>query len=156
MEYVRGGKNLTAVVDYAHTPDALQNALITLRDLLIPGQQLICVVGCGGNRDTTKRPLMAQVADKYADVCVFTSDNPRFEDPEIILDHMFAGLSPERQNKCLRITDRFQAIKTAVKLAGNEALILVAGKGHETYQDIKGVKKHFDDKEILTELLKTG
>ncbi len=156
MEYVRGGDNLTAVVDYSHTPDALKNALLTLKELLRPGQELICVVGCGGNRDKTKRPIMAQIADQYANLCIFTSDNPRFEDPEAILDDMMTGLSTEQQNRHLRITDRCQAIKTAVKTARSGAIILVAGKGHETYQDVKGVKKHFDDKEILTELLKIG
>lgn len=156
MEYVRGGNHLTAVVDYAHTPDALKNALTALRELLLPGQQLICVVGCGGDRDRTKRPVMAQIADAHADVCVFTSDNPRFEDPETILDHMMDGLSAESRERCLRITDRYQAIKTAVRTAPKGAVILVAGKGHETYQDIQGVKKHFDDKEILTQLLNTG
>ncbi|HPJ82262.1 MAG TPA: UDP-N-acetylmuramoyl-L-alanyl-D-glutamate--2,6-diaminopimelate ligase [Bacteroidales bacterium] len=156
MEYIRGGDNLTAVVDYSHTPDALKNALLTLKELIRPGQELICVVGCGGNRDTTKRPLMARIADQYADLCIFTSDNPRFEDPEAILDQMMAGLSPEQQNRHLRITDRRQAIKTALKMARPGAIILVAGKGHETYQDVRGVKNHFDDKEILTEILKTG
>lgn len=99
---------------------------------------------------------MAQIADQYADLCIFTSDNPRFEDPESILDDMMAGLSREQQNRHLRITDRFQAIKTALRTARHGAIILVAGKGHETYQEVKGVRHHFDDKEILTELLKTG
>lgn len=99
---------------------------------------------------------MAQTADQYADLCIFTSDNPRFEDPEAILDDMMAGLSTEQQRRHLRITDRCQAIRTAVRTARPGAIILVAGKGHETYQDTKGVKKHFSDKEILTELLKTG
>ena len=99
---------------------------------------------------------MARIADQYADLCIFTSDNPRFEDPEDILDQMMAGLSQEQQNRHLRITDRRQAIKTALKMARPGAIILVAGKGHETYQDVKGVKNHFDDKEILTEILKTG
>lgn len=156
MEYVRGRNDLTAVVDYSHTPDALKNALLTLKELLKPEQELICVVGCGGNRDKTKRPIMAQTADQYADLCIFTSDNPRFEDPEAILDDMMAGLSTEQQHRHLRITDRCQAIRTAVRTARPGAIILVAGKGHETYQDTKGVKKHFSDKEILTELLKTG
>jgi len=156
MEYVRGGENLTAVVDYSHTPDALKNVLLTLRELVRPGQELVCVVGCGGNRDKTKRPLMARIAYQYADLCIFTSDNPRFEDPEDILDQMIAGLTPEQQDRHLRITDRRQAIRTAIKMARPGAVVLVAGKGHETYQDIKGVRNHFDDKEILTEILKTG
>jgi UDP-N-acetylmuramoyl-L-alanyl-D-glutamate--2,6-diaminopimelate ligase len=156
MEYVRGGNNITAVVDYSHTPDALKNVLITLKEMLKPGQELVCVVGCGGNRDKTKRPVMAQIADQYSHMCVFTSDNPRFEDPEDILDQMMAGLTTDRQNRHLRITDRRQAIKTAVRTARPGTIILVAGKGHETYQDIKGVKTHFDDKEILREILKTG
>ena len=99
---------------------------------------------------------MAQIADTYADVCVFTSDNPRFEDPEAILDDMMDGFPEESRERCLRITDRYQAIKTAVRTAREGAVILVAGKGHETYQDTRGVKKHFDDKEILTQLLKIG
>lgn len=156
MEYVRGGNNITAVVDYSHTPDALKNVLLTLKELLKPGQELVCVVGCGGNRDKTKRPVMAQIADQYSHLCVFTSDNPRFEDPEDILDQMMAGLNPEQQNRHLRITDRRQAIKTAIRTARPGTIILVAGKGHETYQDVKGVKTHFDDKEILREILKTG
>ena len=156
MEYVRGGNNITAVVDYSHTPDALKNVLLTLKELLKPGQELVCVVGCGGNRDKTKRPVMAQIADRYSHMCVFTSDNPRFEDPDDILDQMMEGLTPEQQNRHLRITDRRQAIKTAVRTARPGTIILVAGKGHETYQDIKGAKTHFDDKEILHEILKTG
>jgi UDP-N-acetylmuramoyl-L-alanyl-D-glutamate--2,6-diaminopimelate ligase len=99
---------------------------------------------------------MARIADQYADLCIFTSDNPRFEDPEDILDQMIAGLTPEQQDRHLRITDRRQAIRTAIKMARPGAVVLVAGKGHETYQDIKGVRNHFDDKEILTEILKTG
>lgn len=154
LEYVRGGDNLTAVVDYSHTPDALENALKTLREILNPGQQLVCVVGCGGNRDKTKRPIMAQIAHQYADVCIFTSDNPRFEDPDAILADMMAGLTPEEQNKHLCITNRKEAIKTAVRTAKPGSIILVAGKGHENYQDVQGVKHHFDDKEILTNLLK--
>ncbi|MFA5443603.1 MAG: UDP-N-acetylmuramoyl-L-alanyl-D-glutamate--2,6-diaminopimelate ligase [Bacteroidales bacterium] len=156
MEYVRGGNKITAVVDYSHTPDALKNVLLTLKELLKPGQELICVVGCGGNRDKTKRPVMAQIADQYSHMCVFTSDNPRFEDPEDILDQMMEGLTPEQQDRHLRITDRRQAIKAAVRTARPGTVILVAGKGHETYQDINGVKTHFDDKEILREILKTG
>ncbi|MDD4828389.1 MAG: UDP-N-acetylmuramoyl-L-alanyl-D-glutamate--2,6-diaminopimelate ligase [Bacteroidales bacterium] len=154
MEYVRGGNDLTAVVDYSHTPDALENALKTLREILKPGQELLCVVGCGGNRDRTKRPEMARIADQYAHLCVFTSDNPRFEDPDEIIREMMSGLTQEQQKKHLCITNRAEAIKTAIKLARPGSVILVAGKGHETYQDVKGVKSHFDDKEIITELLK--
>lgn len=152
LEYVRGGNNLTAVVDYAHTPDALENVLKTLREILQDGQELICVVGCGGNRDKTKRPEMAQIGDRYADWCIFTSDNPRFEDPDAILADMMTGLDNSQQQKHLCITNRKEAIKTALRTAKPGAIILVAGKGHEDYQDVKGVKSHFDDKEIISEI----
>ncbi len=154
LENIRGGNNLTAVVDYAHTPDALENVLKTLREILQEGQELICVVGCGGNRDKTKRPEMAQIADRYADWCVFTSDNPRFEEPDDILADMMTGLTAEQQQKHLCITNRKEAVKTALRTARPGAIILVAGKGHENYQDVKGVKTHFDDKEIIREIFK--
>lgn len=140
---------LTAVVDYAHTPDALINALETLRAVLPVGQQLICVVGAGGDRDTGKRPEMARVAARLSDRLILTSDNPRSESPETILDDMEAGLDAILQAKSLRITDRRSAIRTAVQLAGPGDLILVAGKGHETYQEIKGERFPFDDKEEI-------
>ncbi|MBC6994514.1 UDP-N-acetylmuramoyl-L-alanyl-D-glutamate--2,6-diaminopimelate ligase [Neolewinella lacunae] len=138
---------LTAVVDYAHTPDALQNVLETLREVLQPGSALLCVVGAGGDRDRTKRPSMARLAASLADRAILTSDNPRSEDPEAILSEMEAGLdTPQLRAKTLRITDRRSAIRTAVELARPGDILLVAGKGHETYQEIKGQRLPFDDK----------
>lgn len=152
MEYIRGRRGITAVVDYAHTPDALENVLRTLLD--IRGKSvLIAVFGCGGNRDRTKRPEMAAIGARYADRVVITSDNPRFEDPDAIIEDMKQGLDAEGMAKSLFITDRREAIRTAVMTAPDGAIILVAGKGHEDYQIVNGVKSHFDDKEILKEIL---
>ncbi|MEL6357288.1 MAG: cyanophycin synthetase, partial [Bacteroidota bacterium] len=139
----------TAVVDYAHTPDALKNALETLRAVLPTGHQLICVVGAGGDRDRTKRPEMARVAAGLSDRLILTSDNPRSEEPEAIIDDMEAGLAMADRQKMLRIADRRSAIRTAVSLAQRGDLVLVAGKGHETYQEVKGERLPFDDKEEL-------
>jgi UDP-N-acetylmuramoyl-L-alanyl-D-glutamate--2,6-diaminopimelate ligase len=139
------------IVDYAHTPDALINVLATINQLRTKGQQLITVVGCGGDRDKTKRPIMAQAAAEHSDKAIFTSDNPRSESPEAILNEMEAGLTGPQKRKVLRITDRKEAIKTACALAQPEDIVLVAGKGHETYQDIHGVKYPFDDREVLKE-----
>lgn len=139
----------TAVVDYAHTPDALKNALETLRAVLPNGHKLICVIGAGGDRDRTKRPEMARIGAQLADKLILTSDNPRSESPETILDEMEAGLTTEHRIKTLRITDRRSAIRTAVSLSNPGDLVLVAGKGHENYQEIKGEKFPFDDKEEL-------
>ncbi|MEL7163036.1 MAG: UDP-N-acetylmuramoyl-L-alanyl-D-glutamate--2,6-diaminopimelate ligase, partial [Bacteroidota bacterium] len=145
---------LTAVVDYAHTPDALENVLTTLRDLRNPDARLLCVVGAGGDRDRAKRPKMARVTARLADQAILTSDNPRSEDPEAILDDMEAGLdTPELRAKTLRITDRRSAIRTAVQLARNRDILLVAGKGHETYQEVKGERLPFDDKLELANAL---
>lgn len=146
---------ILGIVDYAHTPDALINVLATINQLRTNGQQLITVVGCGGDRDTTKRPVMAQVVCEHSDKAVLTSDNPRSEDPEAILNDMEAGLTGVQKRKSLRITDRREAIKVACSLAQPGDVILVAGKGHENYQEIKGVKHHFDDKEVLTEVFET-
>ena len=138
---------ITAVVDYAHTPDALENVLTTLVDLRAPDARLLCVVGAGGDRDRSKRPLMARLAARLADQVILTSDNPRTEDPEAILDEMEAGLDrPELRARTLRITDRQSAIRTAVRLARAQDILLVAGKGHETYQEIGGERRPFDDK----------
>lgn len=146
--------SITAVVDYAHTPDALENVLDTLRGLLAPEARLLCVVGAGGDRDKTKRPLMARLAASLADQAILTSDNPRSEDPEAILNDMEAGLdTPALAAKTLRITDRRSAIRTAVQLARPQDIVLVAGKGHETYQEIKGERFAFDDKLELTNAL---
>ena len=146
---------LTAVVDYAHTPDALDNLLSSLRATIATGANLICVVGAGGNRDQSKRPDMARIAAKLADRTILTSDNPRDEDPETILDQMAAGLqSPASRARALRITDRRSAIQAAVQFAVPGDVIVVAGKGHETYQEIMGVKHPFDDRTELTNALK--
>ncbi|MEG1864183.1 MAG: UDP-N-acetylmuramoyl-L-alanyl-D-glutamate--2,6-diaminopimelate ligase [Alistipes sp.] len=145
FEMVRADNGTTAIVDYAHTPDALENVLQTIAELRTPTQQLIVVCGCGGNRDRTKRPEMAQIAVKHASTAIFTSDNPRHESPEAILDDMVAGLLPS--DRYLRIADRAEAIRTAVMLAHAGDVILLAGKGHEDYQIIGDEKHHFDDRE---------
>jgi UDP-N-acetylmuramoyl-L-alanyl-D-glutamate--2,6-diaminopimelate ligase len=152
FQYV-SGKGLIAIVDYAHTPDALENVLSTINDIRRPSQLLFTVVGCGGDRDKTKRPEMAQIALKMSDRLILTSDNPRTEDPEKILDDMESGLTDVEKGLVVRITDRRSAIKTAVMMAREGDIILVAGKGHEKYQDINGVKHHFDDVEELEKLL---
>ncbi len=151
LEYIKGGDNITAVVDYAHTPDALENVLKTLKDCAA-GNEIITVFGCGGNRDKTKRPEMAAVSAKYSDKIVVTSDNPRFEEPESIIEDIKKGFERAQLSRVLFITDRREAIRTSVALAKPGSIILVAGKGHENYQDVKGVKHHFDDKEILNEV----
>ena len=145
FEIVRAANGTTAVVDYAHTPDALENVLRTIEEIRTPDRQLIVVCGCGGDRDRTKRPEMARIAVKYATTAIFTSDNPRHESPEAILDEMTAGL--DAGTRCVRITDRAEAIRTAVLLSRPGDILLVAGKGHETYQIIGDVKHHFDDRE---------
>ena len=142
----------TAIVDYAHTPDALMNVLSTLNEVRKPGQQLICVVGCGGDRDKTKRPEMAQEAARGADRVILTSDNPRSEKPADILNDMQAGLDDSQREKVLTIEDRREAIRTAAALAQKGDIVLVAGKGHEDYQEVNGVKHHFSDKEELEKL----
>lgn len=147
------GRGITAIVDYAHTPDALRNVLDAINALRRPGQQLCTVAGCGGDRDRSKRPLMAQIACRLSDRLILTSDNPRTEDPGSILDDMEAGLTPAQRSLVLRIPDRRQAIKTAVLASRPGDIILVAGKGHEKYQDVQGVKHHFDDVEELQNLL---
>ena len=144
-------EKILGIVDYAHSPDALINVLATINQLRTQGQQLITVIGCGGDRDRTKRPVMAAVACEHSDKAILTSDNPRSEDPEAILNEMEAGLTGPQKRKSLRITDRKEAIKVACTLAQPGDIVLVAGKGHETYQEIKGVKHHFDDREILAE-----
>jgi UDP-N-acetylmuramoyl-L-alanyl-D-glutamate--2,6-diaminopimelate ligase len=147
FEPVRSDSGITAIVDYAHTPDALQNVIDTINDIRCEGQRLIVVCGCGGDRDSTKRSEMGRIASREADIAVFTSDNPRTEDPEAILDQIVAGVEAGRQT--LRITDRRQAIRTAVMLAKAGDILLVAGKGHEDYQIIGTEKLHFDDREEL-------
>ena len=143
---------IIAIVDYAHTPDALLNVLATIKKLKKGFEQVITVVGCGGDRDKTKRPVMAEAACEHSDKAIFTSDNPRSEEPEQIIKDMEQGLSAAAKRKYISIVDRKEAIKTAISLAKPEDIILIAGKGHEKYQDIKGVRNHFDDKEVVKEM----
>ena len=151
FDAIRSPKGFTAIVDYAHTPDALTNVLTTIADVLDGKGQIITVVGAGGNRDKGKRPIMAQESVKYSDKVIITSDNPRFEEPGDIINDMLAGLAPADMQKVLTIADRREAIRTACMLAQPADVVLVAGKGHEDYQEIKGVKHHFDDHEVIRE-----
>jgi UDP-N-acetylmuramoyl-L-alanyl-D-glutamate--2,6-diaminopimelate ligase len=155
LEVIKSKGGISGIVDYAHTPDALLNVIDTINKIREGGVQLITVVGAGGDRDRTKRPKMAAISAEGSTKVILTSDNPRTEDPEKILDEMEAGITPDLKRKTLRIADRREAIKTAVMLANNGDVILVAGKGHETYQDIMGVKHHFDDREELKNALLT-
>ncbi len=153
FDYIISPKDkIIGIVDYAHTPDALVNVLDTIKKLKKGYEQVITVVGCGGDRDKTKRPIMGEVACENSDKVVFTSDNPRSEDPEAILKDMEATLNSAAKRKYIAIADRKQAIKTAISMAQPEDILLIAGKGHEKYQEIKGVKHHFDDKEVLQEM----
>ncbi len=152
FQYV-SGKGVTAIVDYAHTPDALQNVISTISEIRRPTQALITVVGCGGDRDKTKRPEMAKIASEGSDKLVLTSDNPRTENPDRILDDMEAGLTAIQLSHTVRISDRRQAIRTACMMAKEGDIVLVAGKGHETYQEVNGVRSHFDDVEELKKCL---
>lgn len=153
FEYLISSENITGIVDYAHTPDALKNVLNTIKDIRTGNEKVIVVVGCGGDRDAAKRPLMARIACEYSDKVILTSDNPRSEDPELIIKQMQDGIPVSKSKKVLAIVDRKQAIKTACSLAVRGDIIIIAGKGHEKYQDIKGIKYPFDDMEILSELL---
>jgi len=153
FEDVPNQAHITGIVDYAHTPDAVQNVLTTIHDIRKGNEQVITVIGCGGDRDKGKRPVMAQVACDWSDKVILTSDNPRTEDPLAILKDMEAGVSPSNLRKTLIIADRREAIKTACHLANPGDIILIAGKGHEKYQEVNGVKHHFDDKEVLREQL---
>ena len=153
FDYMVSGKDrVIAIVDYAHTPDALLNVLATIKKLKKGFEKMVTVVGCGGDRDKTKRPIMAEVACEHSDKVIFTSDNPRSEDPAQIIRDMEAGVGAAAKRKYISIVDRKEAIKTAISLADKEDIILVAGKGHEKYQEIKGVKNHFDDKEVVREM----
>jgi UDP-N-acetylmuramoyl-L-alanyl-D-glutamate--2,6-diaminopimelate ligase len=152
FEPVSGPNRITAIIDYAHTPDALQNVLETINQIRSRNEQLITVMGCGGNRDRAKRPEMGRIAGRLSDRVILTSDNPRMEDPAAIIEEIKAGVEPQDYKKILSITDRKEAIKTALALAGKGDVILIAGKGHETYQEIQGVKHPFDDRQIITEL----
>jgi UDP-N-acetylmuramoyl-L-alanyl-D-glutamate--2,6-diaminopimelate ligase len=151
FEYVVSEDGITAIVDYAHTPDALKNVLETIRDIRTGNENVLTVVGCGGDRDKTKRPKMAHIASQLSNQAIFTSDNPRTENPQTILDEMEAGVSPENYKKTLTVLDRKQAIKTACKFSKTGDIILIAGKGHENYQEINGVRSHFDDLEVVKE-----
>jgi UDP-N-acetylmuramoyl-L-alanyl-D-glutamate--2,6-diaminopimelate ligase len=155
FQYIKSQTGVIGIVDYAHTPDALKNVLETIKDIRTGNEQVITLVGCGGDRDAAKRPVMAAIACEYSNKVILTSDNPRSEDPEEILNQMQKGISPSDTRKTLRITDRREAIKTACSLSNKGDIILIAGKGHEKYQEIKGVKHDFDDLEILRETIKT-
>jgi UDP-N-acetylmuramoyl-L-alanyl-D-glutamate--2,6-diaminopimelate ligase len=152
FDAIRSPEGYTAIVDYAHTPDAIENVLNAIHGVLSGNGKVITVVGAGGNRDKGKRPVMAQEAVKQSDKVIITSDNPRFEEPQDIINDMLAGLNAEQMRKTISIVDRREAIRTACMLAQKGDVILVAGKGHEDYQDVKGVKHHFDDKEVLKEI----
>ena len=153
FQTIRSPKDITAIIDYAHTPDALTNVLNAIHEVLGNKGKIITVVGCGGNRDKTKRPLMAREAASLSDRVVFTSDNPRFEEPADILNDMLEGLSEEQRSSVISILDRREAIKTACAIAQPGDVVLIAGKGHEDYQEIKGVKYHFDDKEEVENVI---
>jgi len=153
FQYIVSEANITAIVDYAHTPDALENVLKTINDIRTKNEQLITVIGCGGNRDKAKRPVMGGIASELSDKAILTSDNPRNEDATVIISEMEQGVAPQNFKRILSITDRKQAIKTACQLAQPNDIILIAGKGHETYQEIEGVRHHFDDMKIVKELL---
>lgn len=153
LEPIQSPEGYTAIVDYAHTPDALENVLNAIHEVLEgKGGEVITVCGAGGNRDKGKRPLMAQEAVKQSDKVIITSDNPRFEEPQDIINDMLAGLNAQQMKKVISIVDRKEAIRTACMLAKKGDVILVAGKGHEDYQEIKGVKHHFDDKEVIRDI----
>lgn len=153
FQYFVTDDNVTAIVDYAHTPDALKNVIETINSIRTHNEQLITVVGCGGDRDKEKRPVMGQIASDLSTKVVFTSDNPRTEDPKAILDQIEKGVSPENYKKTVVVEDRKQAIKTACQMAVSGDIILIAGKGHESYQEINGVRTDFDDMKVVQELL---
>lgn len=155
FQYLKSAGGVIGIVDYAHTPDALKNVLETIKDIRTGNEQIITLVGCGGDRDVTKRPVMAAIACEYSDKVILTSDNPRSEDPEEILNQMQKGVSPVDVKKTMRITDRKEAIKTACQFSKPGDIILIAGKGHEKYQEIKGVKHDFDDFKTLKETIQT-
>lgn len=153
FETLKSDSGIFFVVDYAHTPDALENILDSINEIRTKNERLICVFGCGGDRDHGKRPQMGKIASQKATVAIITSDNPRTEDPTAIIKEIETGVEPQNFNKYISIPDRKEAIKMAIKFAEPKDIVLVAGKGHETYQEINGVKHHFDDKEVIRELL---
>ncbi len=152
FEFISSKNNITAIIDYAHTPDALLNVLNTIRELNTDNKQIITIIGAGGNRDKTKRPKMGKIAAEMSSKVILTSDNPRNENPETIIDEMYKGIDSKNLKKILKITDRKEAIKTSFMLTNYGDIILLAGKGHENYQEINGVKHHFDDKEEIMKL----
>ena len=154
FEVLRSKNGITAIVDYAHTPDALENVLKTINKIRTGNEQLITVVGAGGDRDKEKRPKMAKIASRLSSRLILTSDNPRSEEPQKIIEDMQQGVDIMKKNTTLSIVDRKEAIKTAIMLAQPGDIVLIAGKGHENYQEINGVKHHFDDKEVVMELFK--
>jgi len=151
FQVLQGPKRITAIIDYAHTPDALENVIGTINQIRKNNAQLITVVGCGGNRDQGKRPQMGKIAANLSNRVIFTSDNPRNESPETIIQQMQDGVEPHHYKRTLKITDRKEAIRTACMLAQPGDVVLIAGKGHETYQEIQGIKHPFDDKLITLE-----
>ena len=156
FQYVISEKEkVTAIVDYAHTPDALKNVLETINSIRTKNENLITVVGCGGDRDNTKRPKMGHIASALSTKVIFTSDNPRTEDPDKIIEDVEAGVEPQNFKKIMSVTNRKQAIRTACQMATNNDIILIAGKGHETYQEVHGERFDFDDLKIVKEFLKT-
>jgi UDP-N-acetylmuramoyl-L-alanyl-D-glutamate--2,6-diaminopimelate ligase len=155
FQFIRSENGITGIVDYAHTPDALVNVLKTIQDIRTGNENIITVVGCGGDRDAAKRPVMAEIACKMSNRVILTSDNPRSEDADEIIQQMMKGVDPVSKKKVLCITDRRQAIKTACAFAAANDIVLIAGKGHEKYQEIKGVKHPFDDMQELSEQLQT-
>ena len=154
FQFIISESKITAIVDYAHTPDALENVLKTIEDIRTNNEQLITIVGCGGDRDKTKRPIMANIASTMSDKAIFTADNPRTENPQTIIEEMEAGVEGQNFKKTISILDRKQAIKTACQMANSGDIILIAGKGHETYQEINGVRHDFDDMQIVQDILK--
>ena len=154
FQYVMSANRVTGIVDYAHTPDALMNVLNTIKDLRTGNETVITVVGCGGDRDKAKRPIMGKIATDMSDKVIFTSDNPRSENPDLIIDEMRAGVSPVNFKKTIAVPDRKEALRLACSMAEPGDIILVAGKGHEKYQDIAGVKTPFDDKQVLLDSFK--
>ena len=155
FQHTKAPNGTVGIVDYAHTPDALDNVLTTINEVRTPNENIITVVGCGGDRDRTKRPVMAAIACEKSDKVIITSDNPRSEDPMEIIREMEEGINAAYKRKAISIVDRKEAIKTACHMAQKGDIILIAGKGHEKYQEIKGVKHPFDDMEILSENLKS-
>ena len=152
FERIVSATGITAIIDYAHTPDAVENVLQTINESKQGKEQIITVIGCGGNRDAAKRPLMAAIATQLSNRVILTSDNPRDEDPQAIIEQMEHGISITNKKKSISILDRKEAIKTACMFAKEGDIILIAGKGHEDYQEIKGIKHHFDDKEMVKAL----